>query len=214
MPGSVSTVVCSMPRSGGNMLLSALAAGGVRCGEWPTRLPAGSTVALVHLHYVEQLAHRPSRAVLLYRRNLLAQAVSWAAAYKTGEWTTGKATRPVHLDTAEVVSLAGELRAARTDWLDWLSARSIPTTVAAYEDLCDRPEVLARVARWCGADPAKSKPSTPRQGSWVNDVWIDGVLVDMEELVSGAVPDGLRGRLFRSKRARSYRDPHGARLDA
>ena len=214
MPATVTTMIASMPRSGGNMLLSALRAGGALAGEWPSRLPPGAAVALVHLHYVAQVAHVPRRAVLLYRRNLLAQAVSWAVAYRTEDWTVGNPTPPIHLDTAEVVGLAAELRAARSNWLDWLSARSVPTLVVAYEDLVADPHVLARAAAWCGADPARAVPSTPRQASWVNEVWVEGTLVDLDELASGAAgPDGLWGRLARSKSSRGYVDERGRRLD-
>lgn len=212
VPESVARVVCSMPRSGGNMVLSALASGGVCAGEYPERLPDGATVALVHLHYVEHLVRTPERAVLLYRRNLLAQAVSWAVAYRTGSWVDGAPTPPVHIDPAEVVALAGELRAARADWLDWLAVHQVPTLAVAYEDLVAEPQRLRRVVAWCGGNPTNVRTTTRRQSTWVNDVWIGGALADLDA-IAAAVPDGIGGRLARAKYARGYVDQTGRRVD-
>lgn len=213
IPPTVQQVICSMPRSGGNMLISALRSGGLQAGEWPNDLPGDATTALVHLHYVDQLQHPIRRAVLLYRRNLLAQAVSWAIAHRTGDWKTGAPSPPIHIDTAEVVQYAGELRAARSDWLDWLSARSVPTMPVAYEDLCDPGNrAMRRVGTWLGAKAARTVPTTKRQATWVNEVWVGGVQVDLAMLLT-AEPDGLPGRLSRMKAMHGYQDPAGRRVD-
>src|SRR5690606_16854358 len=99
---------------------------GLSAGEHGHELSDGDTVALIHLHYIEQLKHRPRRVVFLYRRNKSAQAVSWAAAMKSTNWKNHKPVPPMTIDPGEVVQLAGELQAAERDWIDRFASQALP----------------------------------------------------------------------------------------
>lgn len=207
----VDRLICSMPRSGGHLLLDMLAQGdGPPAGEWPTELPDGARVALVHAHYVAQLPDpwdlRPS--VYLYRRNLLAQAVSWAAAGRTGRWHDA-ATPPLELNVGTVTALLGQLQAAERTWLDWFSATSTPVLPVAYEDLLDTDGAPTRAARRAvaflgGRHGFEWTPRTARQGTWVNETWA---------AAAGHVLGDLADRAARLTAANGYRDADGYRLD-
>lgn len=208
-----SSLICSMPRSGGNMLLSLCKDAGASAGEYKHDHANGDDVALIHLHYASQIETKPERVVYLYRRNKIAQAVSWAVAMKTSEWKTGASTEPVHIESGEVVSLAGELQASDTGWLELFSQWSIPVLPVAYEDLVgSRRTRETAVGHLLGR--AVSLPegaSTPRQSTWVSDVMVGRAAVDMRALLD-ALPDGLDARLRRSHMSRGYEDRNGKRL--
>lgn len=112
------------------------------------------------------------RFVYLYRRDLLAQAVSFRLAEITGQWgSDGKvSTRPMRkedpFDPAGVDRKMNVLLYDELGWRSFMARRNIEALFVSYEELRADPRgVLARVAGHLGADPALARRVDPEPPS-------------------------------------------------
>lgn len=117
------------------------------------------------------------RAIWIYRRDLLAQAVSFVIADQTGQWISGAARQgtPVY-DGAAIAAAARHIRFGNQRWAGFFAENfGSPMWEVVYEDLLANPAgELAQVAAFLdsGADtlPAPSE-RTRKQGNGLNDDW-------------------------------------------
>ena len=88
------------------------------------------------------------RFVHLRRRDVVAQAVSWAKALQTHYWHPGEAVTPGGQDPRYDEELIGRLVAAiekfEADWTLWFAAHSIVPCQVVYEELAADPVRTAR----------------------------------------------------------------------
>lgn len=115
--------------------------------------------------------------VFTQRRDVLAQAVSWAIAYQTDRW---KSTDPdtgvaPSYDFALVDALYQNVLADTFAWETWFSAHSITPMRIFYEDLIEDPSRLIRQTLEfldLQYPPAVSlAPTIMRQATEVNQIW-------------------------------------------
>lgn len=88
--------------------------------------------------------------VHLRRRDVVAQAVSWAKALQTHFWHPGEAVEPgghePHYDEELIDRLVEKIDEFEADWCAWFTAHSIVPHQVAYEDLAADPLGTARLA--------------------------------------------------------------------
>ena len=99
---------------------------------------------------VELLSARLGRLrfVHLRRRDVVAQAVSWAKALQTHYWHPGEAVRPggqqPHYDEELIGRLAAAIEKFEAGWSRWFAAHSIVPCQVVYEELAAGPLPTAR----------------------------------------------------------------------
>ena len=83
------------------------------------------------------------RFVHLRRRDVVAQAVSWAKALQTHYWHPGEAVQPggqhPHYDEELICRLVSAIEKFEADWTQWLAAHSIVPYQVVYEELAADP---------------------------------------------------------------------------
>ena len=95
------------------------------------------------------------RFVHLRRRDVVAQAVSWAKALQTHFWHPGEAVRPggrdPHYDEELIGRLVATIERFETDWSRWFGAQGVMPCEVAYEELAADPRRTAhRVLSYLG----------------------------------------------------------------
>ena len=119
----------------------------------------------------------PLLLVHLHRRDVIAQAVSWARAEQTGYWQQGDAAHgepQLHLD--QVDGLVRTIREHNAAWSAWFSQQGVQPHVVVYEDLIDDPRgtVLGILQRLEVVAPPGWEPRSThvRQSDGVNRDWV------------------------------------------
>lgn len=83
------------------------------------------------------------RFVHLRRRDVVAQAVSWAKALQTHYWHPGEAVqpggRPPHFDEELIGRLVAAIERFEADWTLWFAAHGIVPHQVVYEELAADP---------------------------------------------------------------------------
>ena len=83
------------------------------------------------------------RFVHLRRRDVVAQAVSWAKALQTHYWHPGEAVKPggqhPHYDEELIGRLVAAIEKFEADWTLWFTAHSIVPCQVVYEELAADP---------------------------------------------------------------------------
>ena len=140
-------------------LRAALAAGRTPNGVFGARIMAESLPELIGdlaadtddapASDVELLSARLGRLgfVHLRRRDVVAQAVSWAKARQTHFWHPGEAVkpggRPPHYDEKLIGRLVAAIEAFEADWAAWFAAHGIEPHRVVYEELAADPRGTA-----------------------------------------------------------------------
>ena len=88
------------------------------------------------------------RFVHLRRRDVVAQAVSWAKSLQTHFWHPGEAVAPggqdPHYDEELIGRLVATIERSEADWTVWFAAHSIVPCEVTYEELAADPPPLHR----------------------------------------------------------------------
>jgi trehalose 2-sulfotransferase len=119
------------------------------------------------------------RYVHLYRRDRIAQAVSWALATQTCSWYAGdeRGTRgPVSYDRRLIDGLMRSVEAGEEGWVSYFREAGIQPLSIVYEDVSASPERITRsVLEQLGLDASSAsiKVQTQRQANSINAGWID-----------------------------------------
>jgi LPS sulfotransferase NodH len=127
------------------------------------------------------------RALWVWRRDLLAQAISYVLAEQTGQWISGAPpTGAASYDYATIVEKAERVREGNAAWQAFFSDRfDGPLLPIAYEDLIAAPErILEDVANFL--DPttaARPVPShrTRKQSGTASATWRQRFLADLRD---------------------------------
>jgi LPS sulfotransferase NodH len=86
------------------------------------------------------------RFVHLRRRDVVAQAVSWAKSLQTHFWHPGEAVAPggqdPHYDEELIGRLVATIERSEADWTVWFAAHSIAPCEVTYEELAADPPAL------------------------------------------------------------------------
>lgn len=120
------------------------------------------------------------RFVHLRRRDVVAQAVSWAKARQTHYWHPGEAVEPGGQDPHYDEELIGRLVAAiekfEADWTRWFAAHGIVPCQVVYEELAADPLRTAHDVLDClGLHPPPGRQLVighRRQADQVNADWV------------------------------------------
>jgi len=84
------------------------------------------------------------RVVRLFRRDQIAQAVSFFVARETGEWHSGKTAGPppdVRYSAKKIGSYYHQIIGHEALWLDFIERTGLAPTTICYEDLVDDPRL-------------------------------------------------------------------------
>jgi LPS sulfotransferase NodH len=118
------------------------------------------------------------RFVWIWREDVVAQAVSFAKAKQTDQWTDLAPRRPdrvARFDFAEIDRLVGEIEEQNAAWRRWFRANGITPFDVRYEDLvADMEGVTRRLLEFLGvAAPGDMaiEPRHARQADSVNAEW-------------------------------------------
>lgn len=115
------------------------------------------------------------RAVWIYRRSLLSQAISLIIARQTGVWIAGAPrTGDEQYEATQIAEAARWLKGENAAWQTYLSEHSQMRAIAiAYEDLLDPgAEANKRLVNFLGLElPLVSARQTSRQSTGVNEEW-------------------------------------------
>ena len=119
------------------------------------------------------------RFVHLRRRDVVAQAVSWAKALQTHYWHPGEAVQPggqdPHYDEELIARLVAAIEKFEADWTLWFAAHSIVPCRVVYEELAaDPPRTADQVLDHLGLHVPPDRPLVighHRQADHVNADW-------------------------------------------
>jgi trehalose 2-sulfotransferase len=119
------------------------------------------------------------RFVHLRRRDVVAQAVSWAKALQTHYWHPGEAVKPggqhPHYDEELIGRLVAAIEKFEADWTHWFAAHSIVPYQVVYEELAADPLRTAhKVLRYLGLHVPRGRQliiGHRRQSDQVNADW-------------------------------------------
>ena len=122
------------------------------------------------------------RFVWIQREDVVAQAVSYAKAMQTDEWTDEwtelaprRPDRAPRFDFAQIHRLVGEIEEENAAWRRWFRANGITPFDVRYEDLvADMEAVTRRLLGFIGAAVPGDTPIEPRharQADSVNAEW-------------------------------------------
>lgn len=121
-----------------------------------------------------------TRFVYLHRGDVLAQAVSWAKAEKTGYWQEGDSVVPGRrptLDINDIDRYVETIKEHNLAWREWFGTTAIVPLVVSYEDLvADMAGKIAGIIRFLGLElPAGhvAEPPTHRQADEINRDWAE-----------------------------------------
>jgi trehalose 2-sulfotransferase len=133
---------------------------------------APTDVSLIERHFPNP------RFVWIRRRNLAAQAVSWAKAIQSGHWhhwdTPHAGAAPIY-DGDQIDALAREAATHNAAWRAWFAANDIQPLTVLYEALvADTVGVTREVLAFLGiaADGVAITERTVRLGDSVNAEWL------------------------------------------
>jgi LPS sulfotransferase NodH len=159
----------------------------------------------VHHNHLGKLLRLESEGILSYkcilleRRDLLAQAVSYARAAQTDSWISEMdAARAATYDAVLIQEKLDRIARGVAAWRQFTYGLGLPTLQLSFEDVLDQPEeILTTIARFLGVDmPAVEvipgvKPSSQ---SAAEDDWAERFVADTRRrLTSGGVlPGGPR----------------------
>jgi LPS sulfotransferase NodH len=126
--------------------------------------------------------------VWLRRRDVVAQAVSWARALQTGQWISSQTERgePVY-DFDLIEDRPRTIRAEEGKWSDWFARNGIAATEVVYEDvLADPRGEVERVLAPLGVELPAGVELRPyegeaRQGDGLNAEWARRYRADLFE---------------------------------
>jgi LPS sulfotransferase NodH len=117
------------------------------------------------------------RFVWIRRDDAVAEAVSWAKAVQTGQWTARQAplTEP-RFDFEQIDALYHLVRVHDGCWRRWFAAHAVEPYRVMYEELATAPEQVTQdVLGFLGLEPRKP-PENPvafaRQADAVNEEWM------------------------------------------
>jgi trehalose 2-sulfotransferase len=118
------------------------------------------------------------RFVWIRRVDSVAQAVSWAKARQTGQWTAQQAaTAEPRFDFAQIDGLYRAARGRDKAWQDWFAAHGIEPVRVIYEELCADPtRVTLEVLALLELEPVpgaclEPPPELTRQADETNEDW-------------------------------------------
>jgi LPS sulfotransferase NodH len=121
-----------------------------------------------------------TRFVHLYRRDVVAQAVSWAKAEQTGCWQDGDSVVPGRrpmIDIDDIDRYVGTIREHNLAWREWFDTTAVVPLVVSYEDLvADMAGTVGRITHFLGLElPAGhvAEPLTHRQADGANRYWAE-----------------------------------------
>jgi LPS sulfotransferase NodH len=120
------------------------------------------------------------RFVHLRRRDVVAQAVSWAKSLQTHFWHPGEAVAPggqdPHYDEELIGRLVAAIERSEADWTVWFAAHSIVPCEVTYEELAaDPPRTAQEVLDYLGLDVPPDRQLVVghrRQADQLNADWI------------------------------------------
>lgn len=122
----------------------------------------------------------PTRFVHLQRRDVLAQAVSWAKAEQTGHWHDGDSVAPqatIRFDVKQIDRLVVMINEHNAAWRDWFHASATRPLVVHYEDLvADVVRVLDGILQFLRLELPPGhvvEPCTRKQGDQMNRDWLE-----------------------------------------
>ncbi|MEJ6403068.1 Stf0 family sulfotransferase [Yoonia sp. 2307UL14-13] len=132
-----------------------------------------------------QTAFGPLQFIHLFRRDKVAEAVSYAIAEQSGLWhrnadgteleRVAPPAEPVY-DAAHIHRTYRIVTEGGEAWLRWFETHQITPFALAYEDLaCDPVRQLHRVLQFLGRDPSKADgvvPGTARLADGRNAEWV------------------------------------------
>ena len=122
--------------------------------------------------------------VHLTRRDVAAQAVSWARAEQTGYWQNGDtASRWREPDLRQMTDLVGTVRVHNSSWRAWFATNGIDPHELSYEHVVAEPRdaVAGIAARLQVALPADWRPRSPqvKQADETNEQWAKLLRADL-----------------------------------
>ena len=133
---------------------------------------------------IERLLPAP-RFVWLRRRDVVAQAVSWAKALQTGEWRTGLVgDGEAAYDLAQIDWIVHQIQVWDAAWGRWFQAQGVDPEVVWYEDLSANPRnAVQRVLAYLKLETPAGAVVVPasdlrKQADAVNEQWIARYLAD------------------------------------
>jgi LPS sulfotransferase NodH len=116
--------------------------------------------------------------VWMRRRDVVAQAVSWARALQTQQWhATERAVRAPDFDFDVIHRCVARIPREEAAWMDWFSSNGVGAAQVFYEEvLADPRSEVARVVRLLGLElPPDAEVEPPRgferQGDELNEEW-------------------------------------------
>jgi len=120
------------------------------------------------------------RFVHLRRRDVVAQAVSWAKSLQTHFWHPGEAVAPggrdPHYDEELIGRLVATIERAEADWAAWFASHRIVPCEVTYEELAaDPPRTAQKVLDYLGLKVPQGRQLVVghhRQADQVNADWI------------------------------------------
>ncbi len=117
------------------------------------------------------------RFVLLYRDDIVAQAVSWARAEQTGHWQRGDTTvTEPHFDFSQIRGLVRSIEEHNAAWQCWLASLDVQPHMLRYEELvADTVGAAHGILEFLGLqlpDDRKISSRHGRQADEINDEWI------------------------------------------
>jgi LPS sulfotransferase NodH len=118
------------------------------------------------------------RLVWIRREDVVAQAVSFARAMQTDQWTALDPRRPdraPRFDFAQIHRFVGEIEEQNAAWKRWFRANGLTPFGVSYEDLvADMEGVTRRLLEFLGVavpEDAPIEPQHARQADSVNAEW-------------------------------------------
>ncbi|WP_152365744.1 Stf0 family sulfotransferase [Microlunatus speluncae] len=121
------------------------------------------------------------RLVHLRRRDVVAQAVSWARSEQTHFWHPGEEIAPgaqeAHYDEELIDQLVRKIESFEARWSDWFTAQRVTPCEVAYEDLAADPVgVAGAVLDYLGLQVPPDRTMevrARRQADQLNEDWIE-----------------------------------------
>lgn len=141
-------------------------------------------------HFIPEL----DQFVLTYRRDRLAQAVSWAIAYQTDRWrhSDPQLGRTPRYEFALVDTLFQSVVADSLGWETLFKLHGIEPLRIAYEDLSvDGEEAVRQTLVYLGlpaTSAAKAQTQLERQANKVNQEWCDLYRADVARMLATPYP--------------------------
>lgn len=130
---------------------------------------------------------RSYRFIFLTRRNVLAQAVSFARATQTDSWTSSMSTTAeARYDRALIATKLKQVVNNNARWLEFFHSFGLTFLPVEYEAFCaDTAGEVRKIAEFLGIDPAtlrlEQNVEFRRQGDSRNQEWVDRFIAESRE---------------------------------